>query len=396
MKRFITIYLFELKKIYGKKMVWTAAAVLLALQLASNVVSLFMKYATVDADGNVTYQTGYEEDMGVREAAQAISGRKIDDSLLSEMRKAYEEDGRSAEEIVKDRQTYREIYNYVVNYTGFGMVIDLDEEELYQIRRDTLDEENQYWELNEEEIRYWENQENTIEKPFVYEYNDGACRFFARINFLSLLWLSLIGIGLANFFGEEHIRRTDQLILCSKNGKEPLYLAKMAAGITFGIVGTVLFYLVQLLTILAIYGMGGFDLPLQLYLWESSFPISLGGAIIISFFLSLAAAVLGSVFIMLLSELFRNGVAALSVMLGATLFTMFVAVPVRYGLISQLYNFMPMRFFRDTAFMDKRLFCIFGKYFTGLQAAPVFYLVLAVILAGIGYKVYKECQVSGR
>ena len=396
MKRFTTIYLFELKKIYGKKMIWAAAAVLLALQLASNVVSLFMKYATVDADGNVTYQTGYEEDMGVREAAQAISGRKIDDSLLSEMRKAYEEDGRSAEEIVKDRQTYREIYYYVVNYTGFGMVIDLDEEELYQIRRDTLDEENQYWELKEEEIRYWENQENTIEKPFVYEYNDGACRFFARINFLSLLWLSIIGIGLANFFGEEHIRRTDQLILCSKNGKTPLYLAKMAAGITFGIVGTVIFYLVQFITILAIYGMSGFDSPLQLYLWMSSFPISLGGAIIISFFASLAATVLGSVFIMLLSELFRNGVAALSVMLGATLFTMFVSVPVRYGLASQLYNFMPMRFFSDTAFLDKRLLRIFGKYFTGLQAAPVFYLVSAVILAGIGYKVYKEYQVSGR
>ena len=396
MKHFITIYLFELKKIYGKKMVWIAVAVMIALQLAGNVVGLFLKNEYVDADGNITYQTGYEEDMGVREAAQAISGRKIDDSLLSEMRKAYEEDGRSAEESVKDQQTYREIYYYVVSYTGYGMVIDLDEEELYQIRRDTLDEENQYWELNEEEIRYWEEQENTIEKPFVYEYNDGTCRFFARINFLSLLWLSLIGIGLANFFGEEHIRRTDQLILCSKNGKEPLYLAKMAAGITFGIGGTVLFYLVQFLTILAIYGMSGLDSPLQLYLWMSSFPISLGGAILISFFLSLAAAVLGSVFIMLLSELFRNGVAALSVMLGATLFTMFVSVPVRYGLVSQLYNFMPMRFFSDTAFLDKRLFRIFGKYFTGLQAAPVFYLVSAVILAGIGYKVYKEYQVSGR
>ena len=135
--------------------------------------------------------------------------------------------------------------------------------------------------------------------------------FFARINMLCLLWLSFIGIGLANFFGEEHIRRTDQLILCSKNGKEPLYLAKMAAGITFGIAGTVL-------------------------------------------------------------------------------------MPVRYGLASQLYNFMPMQFFSDTAFMDKRLFCIFGKYFTGLQAAPVFYLVSAVILVGIGYKVYKGYQVSGR
>lgn len=382
-------------------MVWMAAAVLLALQLASNVVNLFMKYATVDADGNVMYQTGYEEDMGIKEAAQAISGRKIDESLLNEMKKAYEDDNRSAEEIVKDRQTYQEIYYYVIDYTGydytgFETAIEIDEEELYRIRRDTLDEENQYWELNEEEIRYWEEQENTIEKPFVYDYNAGASYFFARINMLSLLWLSLIGIGLANFFGEEHIRRTDQLILCSKNGKMPLYLAKMAAGITFGIVGTVTFYLVQFLTMSAIYGMSGYDLPLQLYLWMSSFPISLGGAIIISFFLSLAAAVLSSVFIMLLSELLRNGVAALSVMLGTTLFTIFVPVPVRYGLISQLYNFMPLQFFNGTEFLDKRLFRIFGRYFTGLQTAPVFYLVSAVILAGIGFKVYKEYQVSGR
>ena len=395
MKRFTTIYLFELKKIYGKKMIWMAAAVLLALELAGNVVGLFMKNAFVDEDNNVTYQTGYEEDMGVREAAQAISGRKIDESLLSEMKKAYG-DERNAEEMTKERQTYRDVYYYVINYTDYETNIDIDEEELYQIRRDTLDEENRYWGLNEEEIRYWEKQEDKIEKPFVYEYYGGACRFFAYINFLSLLWLSIIGIGLANFFGEEHSRRTDQLILCSKNGKTPLYLAKMAAGITFGLVGTVLFYLVQFITILAIYGMSGFDLPLQLYLWISSFPISLGGAIIISFFASLAAAVLGSVFIMLLSELFRNGVAALSVMFGATLFTMFVSVPVRYGLVSQLYNFMPMQFFNDTAFVDKRLFCIFGKYFTGLQAAPVFYLVSALILVIIGYKVYKEYQVSGR
>lgn len=395
MKRFMTIYLFELKKIYGKKMIWTAAAVMLALQLASNVVGL-IKIEYEDADGNITYRTGYEEDMGVREAAQAIAGRKIDESLLNEMKRAYEEDGRSAEERAKERQTYQEIYGYVTDYTGSETLMDIDEKELYQIRRDALDEENLYWELDEEEIRYWERQEDKIEKPFVYEYNAGASYFFARINMLSLYWLALIAIGLANFFGEEHIRRTDQLILCSKNGKSPLYLAKMAAGITFGIAGTVLFYLVQFLTMAAIYGMSGFDLPLQLYLWMCSLPISLGGAILISFFVSLAAAVLGSMFIMLLSELLRNGVAALSVMLGATLFTMFVPVPVRYGLVSQLYNMMSQQFFSDTMFLDKRLFCIFGKYFTGLQAAPVFYLVSAVILAGIGYKVYKRYQVSGR
>lgn len=395
MKHFITIYLFECKKILNKKIVWAAAAVMLALELAANVCSLLISYKYTDADGNIAYWTGYEEDMGIKEAAQAIAGRKIDDSLLSEMKKAYG-DAHSVGEMTKDRRTYQEVYNYVINYTDYEKVLAVDEESLYQIRRDALDEENLYWELNEEEIRYWEQQENTIEKPFTYEYKSGACLFFARLILLTCLWLAFIAIGLANFFGDEHVRRTDQLILCSKNGKAPLYLAKIAAGVTFGMGGTVLFYLVQFVVIAAIYGMGGFDLPIQLYLWMSALPISLGGAIVISFWLSLAAAVLSSVFTMLLSELFRNGVAALSVVSGVTLFTVFVSVPIRYGVVSQLYTFMPMQFFNDTAFLDKRLFHIFGKYFTGLQMAPVFYLATAVVLAGIGYRVYKGYQVQGR
>ncbi|MCM1253642.1 MAG: ABC transporter permease [Clostridium sp.] len=395
MKHFTTIYLFECKKIWNQRIVRAAAVVMLVLEIAANVCSLLISYRYTDADGNIAYRTGYEEDMGIKEAAQAIAGRKIDDNLLSEMKKAYA-DMRNDEVTGKDQWTYQEVYNYVINYTGYEEVLAIDEKSLYQIRRDALDEENQYWELSEEEIRYWEEQESTIEKPFVYEYKSGACLFFARLILLTCLWLAFIAIGLANFFGEEHTRRTDQLILCSKNGKTPLYLAKMAAGVTFGMGATVLFYLVQFAVIATIYGMSGFALPLQLYLWMSALPISLGGAIVISFWLSLAAAVLCSVSTMLLSELFRNGVAALSVVSGATLFTVFVSVPIRYGVISQLYTLMPMRFFNDTAFLDKRLFDVFGKQFTILQTAPVFYLATAVILAGIGYRVYKGYQVQGR
>ncbi|MCM1388008.1 MAG: ABC transporter permease [Bacillus sp. (in: Bacteria)] len=395
MKSFTTIYLFECKKILNKRIVWAAAAVMLVLEIAANVCSLLISYRYTDADGNIAYRTGYEEEMGIKEAAQAITGRKIDESLLNEMKEAYA-DMRNTEETIKDRWTYQEVFNYVINYAGYEEVLAVDEKSLYQIRRDALEEENQYWELSEEEIRYWEEQESTIEKPFVYEYKSGACLFFARLILLTCLWLAFIAIGLANFFGEEHTRRTDQLILCSKNGKTPLYLAKIAAGVTFGMGATVFFYLVQLALIAAIYGMSGFALPLQLYLWMSALPISLGGAILISFVLSLAASVLCSVFTMLLSELFRNGVAALSVVSGATLFTVFVSVPVRYGIVSQLYTLMPMRFFNDTAFLDKRLFSIFGKHFTILQTAPVFYLAAAVVLAGIGYRVYRGYQVQGR
>lgn len=426
MKHFAIIYYYELKKIVSRKMTWATILIMLLLILAANVSSLFLKSASVDADGKITYKSGYEEVVETKNAAKELAGRVIDEGLLSEMKKAYgdmqivfydkeaeegdfsvilsssmalvknEEDGRSREEIEKDHQIYREIYNYVINYVGYENILDIGEKKLYQVREDTIAEENLYWGLNEPEIRYWQKQEDKIEKPFLYEYKEGAGLFFARINLLTYLWIALCAICLAGAFGEEHVRRTDQLILCSRHGKLPVYLARMAAGITFGIGGTVLFYLAQFMLILVIYGKSGFGAMLQLYLWMSSWAVSIGEAIMILCFVSLAGVVVCSVLTMLFSELLRNGVAALAVMLGITLFTMFVPVPIRYGLISQIYSLAPAPLLNETAFLDKRLFHLFGQYLTGLQMAPVFYLTMAAVLAGIGYQVYRRYQVSGR
>lgn len=389
------LYYFELKKIIGRKMVWITVGLMLLLILAANVSGPLIKSASVDEKGDITYKSGYEEAMEIKEDAKKISGRIIDEDLLAEMKMAYgEEDGRSMKEKMEDHQTYREIYDYVINYTGYEKALEIDEEKLYQIRQDTIAEENLYWELDEGEISYWSAKEDKVKKPFIYEYKEGASLFFARINLLSYLIIALTAICLASFFGEEHARRTDQIVLCSQHGKLPVYLARIAAGITFGMGGAVLFYLVQLLVILAIYGTGGFRAALQLYLWMSSWDVSIGGAILILFFVSLAAALVCSVITMFLSELFRNGVAVLATILAATLFTMFVDVPLRYGLISRVYDLAPARLLNETAFLNKRLFCILGKQLTGLHMAPVFYLALAVILIGIGYRVYKGYQVD--
>ena len=396
MKQFTTLYFFELKKIIGRKMTWVTIGAMLLLILAANVSGLFLKTASVDANGEITYKSGYEEVIETKNASKEIAGRRIDEDLLAEMKKAYDDMEIVSYDEETDHQIFREIYHYVINYVGYEEVLDVDEEKLYQVRKDTVAEENLYWKLDEAKLHYWDRQEDKIEKPFIYEYKEGASLFFARINLLSYLLIALTAICLANFFGEEHVRRTDQIILCSKHGKLPVYLARMAAGITFGMGGTALFYLVQLLVILAVYGTDGFSCALQLYLWMSSFPVSIGGAILFLFFVSLAAAVVCSVAAMLLSEVLRSGVAALATILAATLFTMFVEVPVRYGIISQIYGLAPARLLNESAFLDRRLFSIFGQYLTGLQMAPILYLMAAVVLSGIGYRVYRVYQISGR
>lgn len=384
----MTLYAFELKKTLKRRVVWTTCIIMLCIILAANVSSLFIKYVSIDENGSEKYISGYEKAVETREYAKMLSGRRIDDELLSEMKAAY---GDAA---------YREIYDYVLDYTGYDAydngAIDVDEAELYQIRVDALEEENQYWGIGEAERFYWEIQEERIEKPFRYEYCRGACLFLARINLLSYLWIFLIAICLSGSFGEEHARRTDQIILCAKYGKLPLYLARMAAGITFGVGGTAAFYLLQMFVITAVYGTGGFGVSLQLYLWMCSWAVSIGEGIFILFLVSLIASVACSVLTMLLSEALHNGIATLAVMFGGTFFTMFVQLPLRYRFISQVYDLLPARLLNESGFLDKRLFCVFGRYFTGLVTAPAFYLAAAAVFGGIGYQAYKRYEVSGR
>lgn len=219
---------------------------------------------------------------------------------------------------------------------------------------------------------------------------------FGQINMIDYLWILLCAICLSGFFSDEHLRRTDQIVLCSRYGKTPVYLAKMAAGVTLALGGTVLFFAVGTLLALGIYGADGFHASIQLSIWMSSWDISIGEAVCVLFSVSLCGALCCSVITMMLSEILHNAVAVLSLVSGFMIFTFFVNVPPRYGVLSQMYALIPTRLINEIGFLDNRMFHVFGRYFSALQAAPVVYLVLAGWFVGIGYVVYGRYQVKGR
>lgn len=184
--------------------------------------------------------------------------------------------------------------------------------------------------------------------------------------------------------------------LCSQYGKRQLYLAKMLAGITFGAVTAVFLYGTAAISSILIYGPDGFDAALQLAFTMSSWNMSIGTSILILFFVLLIVSVLYSVIIMVLSETLNSSVAVMAIPVGIMLLTMMINIPYQFRTASQIYDLLPTNLLVKGALWDNRLVYVFGKYLNNFQAAPIIYLIAAILLLLMGKRAYQKYQVGAR
>lgn len=391
MRIFGRLYGFELKKLWKKKMVRVTLMVMLAVIITGNLSNMMITTLT-DEEVEIS---AYADILEKREYARRLTGRYIDDTLIKEMQRAYGDSRVTYYE--ENHRKYEAIYSFVASISDYEDVLTVDEETLYQIRQDEIMQDLvSGFSLSEAEKALWEEREEKVQKPFVYEYSIGFSMLLGQINMIGYLWILLCAICLSGFFADEHLRRTDQVILCSRYGKRQVYFAKIAAGVTFSLSGTLLFFLIGTFFSIGIYGAEGFHAAIQLYIWMSSWSISIGEAVCILFLVSLCGVVCCSAFTMMLSELMRSAPAVLSLICGIMIFTLFVNVPSGYRVLSQMYALIPTKLINEMGFLDNRMIHVFGKYVSNLQAAPVVYLVLAAGFVWIGYVGYGRYQVKGR
>ena len=421
MSNFGTMYVFELRKIFKRKIVGITLCVML-------VVCIFMGIAetlntSVYTDGENTVEvSGYEALQKEKENAVSISGLAIDQALLNEVGEAYkcvyyyskyldesistssmaaditeEESQQELQERKMARERFQRIYWYLYQITGdYNAVHVLDEESLYQARMDYIQSEWEGQKLTPEEEAYWQEKEKNIKKPFVYGYADGWDNFFDELYTMNVLLVLATAVCLSGVFSDEHVRKTDQLILCSRLGKKTLYGAKILAGITFGVSCAALMYVASLISTLLVYGADGFDVALQLCAPMESWNITVGQAVLLMSLIYFVVAVLYSVIAMFLSEALRSSVAVMGLMTGGMFFTLMFGVSVKYRILSQIYELLPTLIMGMWKFTDYRLVKIFGIYFTNMQIAPILYILFSVILILLGKRIYRNYQVSGR
>lgn len=405
MNNFGVLYRYECKKLLSKKIVWIS----FSLCIITIVISLFAPFwGNYYAEGKFV-DTNYNMYQIDKRYSEALSGREINQELLEKTIAAYRkipgitepEKYTLTEEYQQYARPYSEIFNFIRGITGMqtSEVIlswQPNEEDLYTKRQTWL---TSLWVdlgLSKGEIDFWKEREEQIKMPYVYQEYHGYDTMISSYQTVGLFVLMLIAICLSGMFSDEHTRKTDQIILSSPLGKERLYWAKMATGISFAVISAILFFVFTFVTTICLYGIEGFHAVFQFIYTSNSDPITCGQAVLIAYGNMVIAAIITSVFVMVLSELLRSNIATLAILTGLLIMAMIVMIPEQYRVLAQIWNWLPWSFLTPWNVFGMYTISIFGHYLTSWQAVPIIYIITSVMIAAIGKPVYQRFQVSGR
>lgn len=407
MKNLGILYKFELGKILRRRTSWITIIITLLLVLGTLGLDSLGGYFV----NGVQVDTNFHMNQIFKADQMKLDGRAIDQALLEEMREGY---GRIPKEAIngavpyigtREYQTYARPYSAIFNFvrsagnmnTSEVMVWKADEQELYQRRQQAVEKDWEGYLLAEEEKEFWKEQEEKLKWPVTFRFKEGYWHLLDGTYTIGLLILIAVNICLAGVFADEQSRKMDQLILSSKYGKTPVYLAKILAGVSFAAGFSFLVLLLSLLEIRFLYGLEGFSADFRLIMPGYSYPLNVGESVIVTWGLVIVVAIFIGVFAMFLSELFHNSLGTLALTLGLIILCMFVStVPEHYRVLSQIWSYLPVNAMAVWNIFDCRTVPILGKTLVYWQAAPILYLILGGVLAVIGKGRYDKCQVSGR
>lgn len=373
MHNFWSLAGYEYKKLLKRKMVLITIGILTAL-------SIYQPFSTLL--GSTTNGSVYENLMVNKTDARAIAGRKINDELLQE----FESSGKR----IPSGLSY--FLNTIFEQEELKGVT---EEKIYETRNEILASNWENNRLSPGEIQHLKEQEAQLEIPFTYQYCDGYKRLMAIIYSIGIMLTLFISSCIPAIFADEHIRKMDQLILCTSEGKKTLFLAKIFVGTTASLAVAILLLAASAIPTFFIYGTEGFAAQIQLVVTESSWPISIGELVLILAALILTATLPQSAMAMFLAERLRSSAAAMAIMLGVMLLAVMISIPPQIRVLAQIWDYVPTNIVKMWGDCNNWLVSVFGNYFTQWQMAPVIYLIISVAAALGGYHAYRNYQTAG-
>lgn len=387
------LYGYELKKLLKNKILLITAGVMLLGVLAWGLLSALYP-AQKEIGGE--RPSRYEFNQMKIEASEVISGRPIDDTMLTELAEAFHSDPNDYGKILR-LEDIALLVGDVTDTMASDVIYGTDEDTFYSLLTDKLSMEH-FDNLSAEEKEHWQSQAQTLlSTPLVYGgYHDGWSSFIAIIKILAYMEILFIAIALSTVFTMEQSRKTDALIFSSKLGKSKLYWAKLLAGITIGVGFSVLLVTASLGITAAVFGLNGFDAAIQFILLRP-FLISIGQAALILIALSIVASLLISVAVMLLSEITKNSLVTISLIAGALIVTLFIKeMPDSNRFLYELWYLLPTNLVSLSGAFRYTLLSIGSLQLTTYQFAPMALVLVTIAFSIIGKLVYSKYQVDAR
>lgn len=392
---FKALYFYEMKKIWGRKLIWIVLVIMAAIVVTSAYSPMTGNTYT---NGVLSYSHKEIQERKMTNS-RALSGRILGSVLLNEIHEAYEKQPAGVEQftLTEEYEKYliplEPVINYVWDimdaYQGSVMFpLDISEEELYEARRFCVEESWTSDFLTAGEREYWEKKEEQLDKPFIWQYAGGYEKIMENVYTWIVIAVLMIAICFSKIFSMEHSQKTNSLILSSRFGRESLYYAKIVAGITSSLIlGAVIFGL-GALVIFGIWGVDGGNGAVQMFIPFCSETMSMKEAVLICLWTLFTGIVLSVVFTMVLSEKCKSGVGTMAVVVGILILSGFLYIPDQYRIISQLWNMIPSNMTAVWSIFDVRLVSVLGNYYTMWQIVPFIWLFLSALLVMYGKRIY--------
>lgn len=371
MSDFKRILGYEYLKLFRRKIIWITLGIMILL----SAFVIGISDIGLDSDGQSIIQHIHEN----RQRELEITGKAVDDDLLKEYKEKEYPDG----------------LNYFLSCILPSDQIqtkNITEDNVYGERQKTLRRDMEEYKLKEGEKEYWENQESRIEIPFTYKYTAGERKLSAGFYTMVIMQIIFVAVAVPPIFAEEHFRKVNHINFCCKYGKKSLYAAKITAGVTLSLGGTICLALAYAIPVLILYGFHGLTTQIQMIYPMCSYSLTTGQVLGIQLLILLTSAVLESAFAMFCAEKMKSSTGTMAVMVGILLASAVVDIPDQFRMASQLWLGIPSNALAIWNLLDCRLIPLFGKYFTQMQLLPIIYVALAALLAVGGYRGYKRYQ----
>ena len=421
MRNFGTLYRFELKKLFQRKMLWAALVILTAVSTFLPAMDVMgTMYISGEATGREPLVcSDYDLIQCQRSDPAGLDGRPFDTDLIRETIRqmgVVDETDRvvsSGEDGQGNQVTVRRVMGsapmdwslegYVtrLEYTSLWDALrlnvaneDLNESltlETYQAGVDTI-RDNYYDLMGLSQRDWWAAQREKLPSPLILNgYPSGGwARIEQQAYTVDILILLFATVALAGLFPMERQRRTDALARCARFGGTPLYWAKILAGLTVSFCGAAIMLGTLAGTSLLLLGPEDGPTAVQQHLnilYDE--PMTVRRLALIACGLYLAAGVLYGAFVMAVSLITKGGTAAMGVCFGVLLASIMIpSLPPKWGPVSQIWSLLPS-IIGVKGYTDPRLVRL-GGYLTCYQAAPLLWLVLTLALAGLGLAIRRR------
>lgn len=410
MKQFGILFRYECSKLIRRKSFWITIVGVVLFYLFIVVLPLLQVTSTSNGQGE-SYTVSYLDNIARdRENGLKLTGRRLDDELLQEAENYVNEleqnvNNMSTQEWEHASVRYNLLEWVVYRLTGedLNFVGDSDnpantmtEQEIYEKREQWIDSMWKQNQLTPKEREYWQKKESTFEKPIrIQHYRFYQFLLEEDLPYGFLMSSFFVAMIIGQIFAEEHTRKMDQLILCSRLGRKTVYYAKILAGMVMTLAVNMFILVIIIGTECLIYGTEGFDAILQQEVGWTSSTMTVGQAALIMICLQVVAALLTAIIVMVLSEWLGNRIAPMAFVVASLFVAAAVVVPRAFRILSQSWSYLPMNLVRlEEGICDVRLISIGQWQFTTWQFGPVLYLVLGILLVLLGKRLYCNYQVK--